>query len=111
MCIRDRKVNGTNIPYQKRGTLLAFLTMYLILCLLASFVLMMANIDSTNSITIILSCMGNVGPTLGLEIGPTMSWSILPGFVKWVCALLMLIGRLEIFSVLVILSPAFWKDN
>ena len=105
------KVNGTNIPYQKRGTLLAFLTMYLILCLLASFVLMMAHIDSTNSITIILSCMGNVGPTLGLEIGPTMSWSMLPGFVKWVCALLMLIGRLEIFSVLVILSPAFWKDN
>lgn len=105
------KVNDTNIPYQKRGTLLAFLTMYLILCLLASFVLMMAHIDSTNSITIILSCIGNVGPTLGLEIGPTMSWSMLPGFVKWVCALLMLIGRLEIFSVLVILSPAFWKDN
>lgn len=105
------KIDGNNIPYQKRGTLLAFLTTYLILCLIASFVLMVANIDSTNSITIILSCIGNVGPTLGLEIGPTMSWSMLPDYVKWVCALLMLVGRLEIFSVLVILTPNFWKKN
>lgn len=105
------KIDGNNIPYQKRGTLLAFLTTYLILCLIASFVLMVANIDSTNSITIVLSCIGNVGPTLGLEIGPTMSWSMLPDYVKWVCALLMLVGRLEIFSVLVILTPNFWKKN
>lgn len=105
------KIDGANIPYQKRGALLAFLTTYLILCVLASFVLMVANVDSTNSITIILSCIGNVGPTLGLEIGPTMSWSMLPAYVKWICAALMLIGRLEIFTVLVIFTPSFWKDN
>ena len=105
------KIDKTNIPYQKRGTLLAFVTMYLILCVLASFALMVAHIDSTNSITIILSCLGNVGPTLGLEIGPTMSWNILPNYIKWICALMMLVGRLEIFSVLVILTPAFWKKN
>lgn len=105
------KVDGANIPYQKRGTLLAFFTMYLILCLLAAFALMMVNTDSTDAITIILSCIGNVGPALGHEIGPTMNWSMLPDFAKWVCSLLMLIGRLEIFTVLVILSPSFWKDN
>ena len=105
------KIDKINIPYQKRGTLLAFVTMYLILCVLASFALMVAHIDSTNSITIILSCLGNVGPTLGLEIGPTMSWSILPNYIKWICALMMLVGRLEIFSVLVILTPEFWKKN
>ena len=105
------KIDKTNIPYQKRGTLLAFVTMYLILCVLASFALMVAHIDSTNSITIILSCLGNVGPTLGLEIGPTMSWNILPNYIKWICALMMLVGRLEIFSVLVILTPEFWKKN
>lgn len=105
------KVDRANIPYQKRGTLLAFFTMYLILCLLAAFALMMVNTDSTDAITIILSCIGNVGPALGHEIGPTMNWSMLPDFAKWVCSLLMLIGRLEIFTVLVILSPSFWKDN
>ncbi len=69
-----------------------------------------AGIDSTNAITITLSALGNVGPTLGLEIGPTMSWSILPDFAKWICAILMLMGRLEIFTVLVIFSPTFWKN-
>ena len=52
-----------------------------------------------------------VGPTLGTEIGPTMSWSELPDVAKWFCSLMMLIGRLEIFSVLVIFTPAFWREN
>jgi trk system potassium uptake protein TrkH len=68
-------------------------------------------IDNTNAITITLSCLGNVGPTLGIEIGPTMSWSSLPMLCKWLCAMMMLIGRLEIFTVLVIFTPAFWKEN
>ena len=62
-------------------------------------------------ITIALSCGSNVGPTLGLEIGPTMSWSILPPLVKWILSGLMLMGRLEIFTVLVIFSPSFWKNH
>ena len=68
-------------------------------------------IDNTNAITITLSALGNVGPTLGTEIGPTMSWSELPAAAKWICSVLMLIGRLEIFSVLVIFTPQFWKEN
>ena len=105
------KIDGTNVPLQKRVTLLAFLTTYLIICLLISFTMIAMGIDSTNAITITLSCVGNVGPTLGIEIGPTMSWSELPDIAKWFCSLMMLIGRLEIFSVLVILTPAFWKEN
>ena len=68
-------------------------------------------IDNTNAVTITLSALGNVGPTLGIEIGPTMSWSMLPDFAKWMCSLLMLVGRLEIFSVLVIFTPGFWNQN
>ncbi len=105
------KIDGVNVPQQKRVTLLAFLVTYLILCLLISFTMIAMGIDSTNAITITLSCLGNVGPTLGIEIGPTMSWSQLPDIAKWFCSLMMLIGRLEIFSVLVILTPAFWKEN
>jgi potassium uptake protein trkH len=70
-----------------------------------------AGVDNTNAITIALSSMSNVGPTLGIEIGPTMSWSILPDFAKWICSALMLVGRLEIFTVLVILTPEFWKKT
>ena len=70
-----------------------------------------AGIDNTNAITITLSALSNVGPTLGIEIGPTMSWAQLPDFAKWLCSVLMLMGRLEIFTVLVIFTPAFWNDR
>ena len=105
------KVNETTIPYSSQVTLLAFLVAYMCLCLFTYFIMIVTGVDSTNSITIAISCASNVGPTLGLEIGPTMSWSILPGVVKWLLSALMLMGRLEIFSVIVLFSPSFWKDN
>lgn len=105
------KVDGNNIPSSKRVTLLAFLTVNLIMCLFCAFSMIAAGIDNTNAITITLSSLGNVGPTLGIEIGPTMSWSMLPTFAKWECSVLMLMGRLEIFTVLVLFTREFWKDN
>ena len=84
---------------------------YFVLCFIAYFTMILVGVDSTNSFTIALSCVSNVGPTLGLEIGPTMSWSVLPMFVKWILSMLMLMGRLEIFTVLVIFTPAFWRNN
>lgn len=104
------RVGDTNIAMQRRVTLLAFLTVYCVLFLICAFTMTAAGIDSTNAITITLSTLGNVGPTLGMEIGPTMSWNELPDFAKWICCMLMLMGRLEIFSVLVIFTPQFWKE-
>ena len=105
------KIDGVNIPQAKRVTLLGFIGLYLILTLFCAFTMIAFGIDNTNAITITLSCLGNVGPTLGMEIGPTMSWAQLPDFAKWICSFLMLVGRLELFTVLVLFSPAFWKEN
>lgn len=105
------KIDGSNVLQSKRVTLLAFLSLYMVLAFVCSFTMIASGIDNTNAVTITLSCLGNVGPTLGLEIGPTMSWAQLPVFAKWMCAFLMLVGRLELFSVLVIFTPAFWKEN
>ncbi len=105
------KIDGINVPQRKRVALLAFIGLYLFLALVCAFIMIAAGIDNTNAITITLSSLGNVGPTLGLEIGPTMSWAILPEWTKWVCSFLMLVGRLEIFSVLVLFTPGFWKEN
>ena len=74
-------------------------------------IMISVGIDNTNAITIALSCVSNVGPTLGTEIGPVMSWNVLPDVVKWISSLLMLMGRLEIMTVLLLFTPAFWKDN
>ena len=105
------KISGVNITYPQRVSLLAFFTAYLLLIFVSAFVMIAAGIDNTNAITIAMSCIGNVGPTLGLEIGPTMSWSMLPDFAKWMCSIMMLFGRLEIFSVIVCLTPSFWTKN
>lgn len=103
------KIDGHNVPQAKRVTLLAFIGLYLILAFICTFTMIAEGIDSANSFTITLSSLGNVGPTLGIEIGPTMSWSMLPAFAKWMSAFLMLVGRLELFTVLVLFTPAFWK--
>lgn len=105
------KINGNNVPYPAQATLMVFFALYMATCLFAYFSFICLGVDSTNSITIALSCASNVGPTLGLEIGPTMSWSVLPATGKWICSVLMLMGRLEFFSVLVLFTSAFWKEN
>ncbi|MBR5686249.1 MAG: TrkH family potassium uptake protein [Muribaculaceae bacterium] len=105
------KVNDMTINSSGQITLIAFLMVFFLLCFIAYFIMILVGVDSTNSFTIALSCASNVGPTLGLEIGPTMSWSVLPMFVKWILSALMLMGRLEIFTVLVIFTPAFWRNN
>ena len=105
------KVNDSTVHTSGQITLMAFFLAYIVLCFTAYFIMILVGVDSTNSFTIALSCGSNVGPTLGLEIGPTMSWSILPTMVKWILSALMLMGRLEIFTMLVIFTPSFWKNH
>ena len=105
------KVNGQHVPQDKILSLMSYLAVFVLMCLFVATLMIAIGIDHTNAITISLSCVSNVGPTLGTDIGPVMSWSSLPESVKWMCSLLMLLGRLEIMTVLVIFTPTFWKDN
>ncbi len=105
------KVNDTTITYANQVTLLAFFTAYILMCLFTYFCMTLAGVDNINSIIIAISCVSNAGPTLGLDVGPAMSWGDLSIFIKWLLSLLMLMGRLEIFTVVVLFTHAFWKEN
>ena len=105
------KIDGVPVSRSQLSTLLAFFAIFTLMVLLTATLMIAAGIDNTNAITIALSCISNVGPTLGTQIGPVMSWSELPDTVKWLCSFLMLVGRLEIMSVLVLFTRAFWKDS
>ncbi|MBQ9651331.1 MAG: TrkH family potassium uptake protein [Prevotella sp.] len=105
------KANGQSVPYPAQVSVMAFFILYMMMCFFTYFVMIVMGVDSTNSITIAISCASNVGPALGLEIGPTMSWTTLPDMVKWLLSVLMLMGRLEILTVIVLFTPAFWKDR
>lgn len=105
------KVNGMNIPQSKLVALFAFFSLTMLMTLVSATIMIVAGVDNTNAITIALSCVSNVGPTLGTQIGPVMSWSMLPEAIKWILCPLMLMGRLEIMTVLVLFTRQFWKEN
>ena len=104
------KINGKALPSSMVHTLLAFFAIYILACLGTTALMMAIDIDITNSVVISLSCINNVGLPLN-ELGPDMTWSGMPLVIKWVCTGLMLLGRLEIFNVLILFTTLFWKDN
>ena len=104
------KLNGKAIPSQMVYSLLAFFAIFILSCLGTIALMMAIDIDITNSAVISLSCMSNVGLPLN-ELGPEMTWSDLPLWTKWVCTVLMLLGRLEIFNVFILFTTPFWEDN
>ena len=104
------KVGGQNVHSSVTSILLAFLSLYIILVVISSVLFIMMGIEDTNAITLSVSSMGNVGPVLGNDLGPTSSLNSLPDAAKWLSSALMLTGRLEVFSVMVLFSPAFWKE-
>ena len=105
------KINGQSVPQEKLVSLLAFFTLFGTMVLLSSAIMVASGIDVTNSLTIAFSLISNVGAGLDTNIGPVMSWTELSTPLKWLCSFLMLVGRLEIISVLVIFTRSFWKKN
>ena len=72
--------------------------------------LMLCGVGLTESMSTVISAMGNVGPGLG-AFGPVNSWAAMPSVAKWILSALMLIGRLEIFGLLIAFYPGTWDRN
>lgn len=71
---------------------------------------MFMGLELTESFGLVASSLGNVGPGLG-AYGPAFSWSALPDLAKWLLSFMMLIGRLELFGILLMFSPGFWHKR
>jgi trk system potassium uptake protein TrkH len=89
--------------------ILAFFMLYLILFIVGAFVLSTQGLDFISSIGGSAASIGNVGPALG-SIGPSFNYEQITGFAKIWCSFLMLVGRLELFTLLIIFTPYFWKN-
>lgn len=105
------KIDGNNVGNSQRVSLLAFSTAYMLLLFVSVAVLTIQDIDAANAVTVAISCLANSGPSLTFSSVQHFTWADLPVLSKWVSALMMLVGRLEIFSVVVILTPQFWREN
>ena len=83
--------------------------MYILTFILSTILLSFFNLDFLTSLSAAASAISNVGPGLGSIIGPTGNYASLPMETKWILSITMLIGRLELFTFLVLLSVSFWK--
>lgn len=88
--------------------ILAFVILYMVVITLGVFVLTLTGMPFMESIGGLITCLGGVGPGLGL-VGPAGNFAAIPEFSKWFLSFIMLLGRLELFTVLVLFTPAFWR--
>lgn len=104
------RVSGKVIPPSTRQSVLTFSIFFFALVFVGWFFYLAMGIDIAEAYGISLSCLSNIGLTIGNN-GCNIPWSDMPWIGKWFSTFLMLIGRLEVFSVLLIITPAFWKHR
>jgi trk system potassium uptake protein len=102
------RVGDMIVSQQVAGAVLGFIFLYILTIGELTFFLIASGLDFTSSITAIVACINNAGPGLNV-VGPAQNYQSLSDFQTWVCAAAMLIGRLEVMTVFVLLTPAFWK--
>jgi trk system potassium uptake protein TrkH len=102
------RVGDTPIPQQLAGAVLGFIFLYILAVGELTFFLVASGLDFTSSITAIVACINNAGPGLNV-VGPAQNYGVLTDFQTWVCTFAMLLGRLEVLSVFVLFTPAFWR--
>jgi trk system potassium uptake protein TrkH len=90
--------------------ILGFFILYMLSFIIGSLGFSIMGINFESAIGLAASSLGNVGPALG-DFGPVNNYSNLPSIGKWWCSFLMLIGRLELFTVLILLTPFFWRNR
>ncbi len=106
--VRPLKVGGTVIANRVVFAVLAFVFLYFMSIVTLIFVQLASGLDFLTSLSSILACINNAGPGLGL-VGPGSNYGILTDFQTWVCSAAMLLGRLEIFTILVLFTPTLWR--
>ena len=92
------------------GSIISFIFMYFIIFFLITALLSLTGLDFITSISGAATSISNVGPGLGSVIGPNGNFSSLPDISKWVLSLGMILGRLELFAILVLFLPSFWRN-
>lgn len=90
--------------------LLAFVFFYLFMFVIGSIVMTFLGVDFMEALSAVATSIGNVGPGIG-KLGPSHTFYHLPDTAKWVLAFLMLLGRLELFTIAILFTPYFWRRN
>ncbi|MGJ8761429.1 TrkH family potassium uptake protein [Polaribacter sp. AHE13PA] len=104
------RLDGKSIPPTIVFNILSFFIIYMLIFILASVILTLLGLDFMSALGAAASSLGNIGPAIG-SVSPVDSYAHLSDAAKWFCSFLMLIGRLELFTVLILFTPFFWRKN
>ncbi len=102
------RIGNQVAPQSILFAVLAFAFMYMVSIVSLTLILAFTGLDIISAFTAIVASVNNTGPGLGV-VGPSTTYESLEDFQTWVCIFAMLLGRLEIFTLLVVLTPAFWR--
>ena len=104
------QLNGNGVSPKIIYNLLAFVFFYLFVFVSGSIVLTFIGLDFQNAVGASATAISNVGPGIG-SVGPSSSFAHLPDAAKWVLSFLMILGRLELFTIAILFTPYFWRRN
>ena len=104
------RYNGRPIPDQASRSVMSFFLLYFVCFAVLATLLGILELDGTTALSAAASAISNVGPGLGETVGPAGTYAPLPLAAKWLLCFGMLLGRLEIFTVLVLFTPMFWRS-
>ncbi len=102
----DGKAVHQNIVFN----IISFFIIYMLIFIMSSVALTLSGLDFMSALGAAASSLGNIGPAIG-SVSPVDNFNHLTSTAKWFCSFLMLIGRLELFTVLILFSPFFWRKN
>lgn len=106
--VRPLIIGNKVIDKQIIFSVMAFLMLYTVIALISTIVFLLSGLDGLTSFSAALACLNNLGPALG-SLGPSYNFSALSDFQVLFCCFLMVIGRLELFTVLVLFTRGFWR--
>ncbi len=102
------RIGGRTMPDSLPAAVLGFTFLYFAMVVTLTFALLLSGLDFVTAFSAIIACINNMGPGLG-TVGPSTNYASLTDLQSWVCTLAMLLGRLEIFPILVLVTPDFWR--
>ena len=104
------KYDKNNVDDKFMASIISFIFLYLVIFFLLTACLSLSGLNFVTAISAAATSISNVGPGLGSTIGPSGNFSTLPEISKWILTLGMILGRLELFAILVLFLPSFWRN-
>jgi trk system potassium uptake protein len=104
------KYDKNTVDEKFMASIISFIFLYLVIFFLMTSFLSLSGLDFVTAISGAATSISNVGPGLGLTIGPSGNFANLPDISKWILSLGMILGRLELFAILVLFLPSFWRN-